>query len=287
MTTTIPVEQITGPVAEHGEGPVWLGGQSGICWVDQLAGDVLCLGPSGDIRRTSVGPVAAVVRPRSDGGLVFATERNLVLDDGDRKAFRALPAAFTDGSLRFNDGGCDPEGRLYVGTTAYDGRDGAATLYRFDADHSCSVVLEGVSVSNGLAWTPDGRRAYYVDSPTQQIDCFDYEPNGELTGRRPFVRVRDQDGIPDGLTVDVEGGVWLALWGGSAVHRYAPSGELDAVVTLPVDQVTACAFGGDDLGDLYVTTSSHGLAAGEQPESGSLFRCRPGVAGLPVTAYAG
>jgi sugar lactone lactonase YvrE len=160
---------------------------------------------------------------------------------------------------------------------------GAGRLYRLEPDRTVSVVLDSVTCSNGLAWSPDRQTAYYVDSPTQRIDAFD----PDLTGRRPFVTVPAEDGLPDGLTVDAEGGVWVAFYGGSAVRRYAPDGSVSEVLELPVTQVTACTFGGPALDELYITTSRENVADGEQPEAGSVFRARPGVTGLPVLPFAG
>ena len=162
-----------------------------------------------------------------------------------------------------------------------------------EADGSSRVVLDGIEVSNGLGFSPDGSRAYYVDSATRRVDVLDVVPATEdprgLVRRRPFVEIDPDDGMPDGLTVDAEGGVWVALWGGGAVRRYSPDGALDAVVPLPVSQVSACAFGGDDLDRLFVTTSRQGLDDPDADEaaSGSLFVADPGVRGLPVLPFAG
>lgn len=275
------VEQFTEPLAFHGEGPVWAASWPGLRFVDMLAGDVVTLDRDGAThQRLHVGTVAAAFRPRRAGGMVVAVERGFALVGGDG-AVETLPELWDDERVRMNDGATDPEGRFYCGSMAYDATPGAGRLYRLDADGSVSVVLESVTISNGLGWSPDLETAYYVDSPTYRIDAFD----ADLTGRRAFVEVRD--GMPDGLAVDREGGVWVALWGGSAVHRYAPAGTLDAVLELPVTQVTACAFGGPDLDELYITTSRQEVAEGEQPAAGSVFRARPGVVGLPVVAFAG
>jgi sugar lactone lactonase YvrE len=186
-----------------------------------------------------------------------------------------------------NEGGCDPDGRFYCGSMAYDQRPGAGALYRLDPDGSVRVVLENVTISNGLEWSPDGSRAYYNDTPTQRIDVLDYDGGSGLTGRRPFATVPVEAGGPDGLTVDEEGGVWVALYGGGAVRRYTPEGVLDEVIEVPAKQVTACTFGGSGLNQLFITTSREGLGNGEDPLAGSLFRAAVGVAGLPVREFAG
>ncbi|MDQ4105191.1 MAG: SMP-30/gluconolactonase/LRE family protein, partial [Actinomycetota bacterium] len=211
-------EQVSDPVAYHGEGPVWSTRWGGLRWVDMLAGDVLSLAVNGAINRRHVGNVAAVVRPRRDGGAVLAVERGFALEDVDG-TLTPLDALWTNDRVRMNEGGCDPDGRFYCGSMAYDQRPGAGALYRLDPDRSVCVVLRHVTVSNGLEWSPDGSRAYYNDTPTHRIDVFDYDRDAGLTGRRPFVHLPG-DGDPDGLTVDSEGGVWVALYGGGAVHRY-------------------------------------------------------------------
>jgi sugar lactone lactonase YvrE len=277
-------EPITGPVAFHGEGPVWWDGWGGLRFVDLFAGDVLTLAGDG-VERRHVGTVAAALRPRRDGGAVLALERSFALEEPDG-TLAVLPEVWRDDSVRFNDGGCDPDGRFYCGTMAWDARPGAGALYRLDPDGSVERVLDGVTISNGLEWSPDGCSAYYADTPTGGIDVFDYDPDSGLTGRRPFVEIPSALGSPDGLTVDAEGGVWVALYGGGAIHRYAPEGARDAVVDVPTQKPTACTFGGPDLSTLYVTTTQEGLPPGSDALAGSLFAVRPGVAGVPARTFA-
>jgi sugar lactone lactonase YvrE len=155
-------------------------------------------------------------------------------------------------------------------------------LYRYDPDGTLHTKLTGVSLSNGIGWSPDGRRMYYVDTMAQRVDVIDFDPDtGALHDRRPWVTIDDADGGPDGLTVDDEGGVWVALWGGSAVRRYRPDGELDGVIELPVSQVTACCFAGERL---IITTASRGVS---EPGAGNLFVAEPGVSGPPAHRFGG
>jgi sugar lactone lactonase YvrE len=282
----VRAEQVTGPEAYHGEGPVWSERWGGLRWVDMLAGDFLALADGGEIDRRHVGNVAAVLRPRRQGGAVIGVERGFALEDADG-ILTHLDELWADDSVRMNEGGCDPDGRFYCGSMAYDQRMGAGALYRLNADGSVRVVLESVTVSNGLEWSPDGSLAYYNDTPTQRIDVFDYDGESGLTGRRPFAEVPAEAGGPDGLTVDEEGGVWVALYGGGAVRRYTPEGVLDEVIEVPTKKVTACTFGGPDLNQLFITTSREGLEPGEDPLAGSLFRSTVGVGGLAVRAFAG
>ncbi|HKT04234.1 MAG TPA: SMP-30/gluconolactonase/LRE family protein [Rugosimonospora sp.] len=277
---------MTGADAYHGEGPVWYAPWGGLRWVDMLAGDVLSLdAATGEVGRQHVGEVAAALRPRRAGGMVMGVTRGFALVEADGQV-RSLGELWTDPSVRMNEGGCDPDGRFWCGSMGVPVRTGSGAVYRLDPDGSTRQVFDGVTISNGLAWSPDGGTAYYVDSPTQRIDAFDYDRARGLTDRRPVVRVPAEQGTPDGLTVDADGYLWLALYGGSAVHRYAPDGRLDGVVEVPVRQVTACTFGGAGGDELYITTSRENLPDPE-PAAGAVFVARPGVRGLPVLPFAG
>ena len=198
-----------------------------------------------------------------------------------------LDELWVDDHVRMNEGGCDPDGRFYCGSMAYDQQLGAGALYRLDPDGSVRVVLEHVTVSNGLEWSPDNSFAYYNDTATHRIDVFDYDRDSGLTGRRAFAVVPAEVGRPDGLTVDEQGGVWVALSGGGAVWRYTPDGVLDGVIELPTRKVTVCTFGGPHLDQLFITTSREGLEPGMDPLAGSLFRAVVGVTGRPVREFAG
>jgi sugar lactone lactonase YvrE len=279
-------EQITPPVAHHAEGPVWWPGWGGLRFVDMLAGDVVTLASDGTIERLHVGTVAAAIRPRADGGMIIGVERGFALQSADGD-ITTLDELWTDGSVRMNEGGCDPDGRFYCGSMAYDKRPGAASVYRLDPDGSVEVVLRGVTISNGLEWSPDGSLAYFNDTETSRTDVFDYASGSGLTDRRTFAEMRD-GGRPDGLTVDAEGGVWVALSNQQAVHRYSPEGALDVVLDVPVRKVTACTFGGPELDQLFITTTREGLAPdSSDPVAGSLFRAEPGVRGIPARAFSG
>ncbi|WP_249998305.1 SMP-30/gluconolactonase/LRE family protein [Actinoplanes sp. M2I2] len=279
------VEQVTEPVFYHAEGPVWYSGWGGLRFVDMLAGDVVSLAADGSFERRHVGSVAAVIRPRRAGGAVIGVERGFALEDADG-AVTALPELWSDTGVRMNEGGCDPDGRFYCGSMAYDQTPGAARLYRLDPDGSVRVVLEGVTVSNGLEWSPDGSRAYYNDTATGAIAVFDYDTASGLTNRRTFAALPD-DGHPDGLTVDAGGGLWTAVANGGAVYRYSPDGVLEERIAVPASKVTACTFGGEQLDQLFITTSQEDVDTGEDPLAGALFRADVGVKGLPVRPFAG
>jgi sugar lactone lactonase YvrE len=278
-------QQVTDPVTYHGEGPVWSPSWGGLRWVDMLAGDVLSLAADGTVDRRHVSGVVAAVRPRRGGGAVLGVERGFALEDADG-TLTSLPPLWDDEGVRMNEGGCDPQGRFHCGSMAYDQRPGAASLYRLEPDGSTTTVLEGVTVSNGLEWSPDGTRAYYDDTATHRVDVFDHDPDRGLHGRRPFAEIPD-GGLPDGLTVDADGGVWVALADRGEVWHFTAEGVHDEVVEVPVGMVTACTFGGPDLDQLFITTSRENVPPGEDPLAGSLFRADVGVRGLPVREFAG
>src|SRR4051794_6086160 len=250
-----------------------------------LAGDVLFLNAGGGVVRRHVGSVVAAVRPRRGGGAVVGVGRGFALG-APAGSITHRPGLWPGTAVRMNEGGCDPDGRFYCGSMAYDQRPGAASLYRLDPDQSVHTVLTGVTISNGLEWSPDGSRAYYNDTATHRISVFDYHSDSGLTNRRTFAEVPD-GGSPDGLTVDSEGGVWTAIFDGGRVHRYRPDGFLDEVLEVPAAKVTACAFGGERLDELFITPSREGLQDGEAPLAGSLFRARCAVRGLPVREFDG
>jgi sugar lactone lactonase YvrE len=278
-------EQVTDPVAHHGEGPVWSPQWGGLRWVDMLAGDILSLNSDGEVSRRHVGSVVAAMRPRRGGGAVLGVERGFALEDPDGTV-TALPELWAHNEVRMNEGGCDPDGRFYCGSMGYDQQPEAASVYRLDPDLSVHTVLTGVTVSNGLEWSPDGSLAYYNDTATSRITVFDYDVESGLVNRRTFAVIPD-GGNPDGLTVDAEGGVWTAIFDGGAVYRYRPDGVLDEVVEVPARKVTACTFGGDQLQELFITTSREGATEGEDSFAGSLFRASPQVVGQPVREFTG
>ncbi|SDS13673.1 SMP-30/gluconolactonase/LRE family protein [Microlunatus soli] len=283
----ITAEQLSAPCTAHGEGPLWDPAGDRLLLVDMIVGDIVTVDRAGHHNRTHVADVAACLRHRSRGGYILATERGFVTLDDQLRPTGPEIAAFTDTKIRMNDGGCDPQGRFYCGSMAYDETTGAGSLYRLDTDGSVAPVLDDVTISNGLQWTADGRRALYNDTPTGQVTVFDFDDDhGTFGDPRRFVAV-DGPGAPDGMAIDTEDGIWVALWGGSAVRRYSSDGRLTAVIDLPVSNVTACTFGGPDLRTLYITTSRQGLADGEQPEAGAVFVAEPGFTGTTPYAYAG
>lgn len=269
---------------ELAEGPVWDAARGLLRWVDILPGRVHALHPaSGTHSWFELGdPVTAVGLTRG-GGLVLALVDRFALADHDGRGLRRLDGFTVDRAVvRFNDGKPDPWGNFWAGTMAWTSGP-PCSLYRLSADGEVTELLGGVGLSNGLDWSDDRTAFYFADTDSGGVDVFDSDPDtGALSGRRRFVTV--SGGGPDGLTLDAEGCLWLAVWGSGELRRYTPDGRLDTVVSLPVRQVTSAAFGGADLGTLYITTARENFTAAdlrEQPHAGDIFACTPGVIGRP------
>ena len=182
-----------------------------------------------------------------------------------------------------NDGACDPQGRFYCGSMSYDEAPGRGALYRLDPDGSVTVVLRDLGISNGLAWLTSGDEAIFVDSLTRRIDVLGFiAESGTFSTRRALATVGEDQGMPDGIALDVEDGIWVAMWGGGAAHRYTRAGVLDTVISFPVRNVTSCALA---KGFLYVTTSAKDDA--ENARAGALFRCDVGILGQDIKRFSG
>ncbi|MGW0582284.1 SMP-30/gluconolactonase/LRE family protein [Streptomyces sp. NPDC002920] len=270
--------------ATLGEGPTWDPATGRLLWLDILGARLHSYDPSTGRRTVRVTDQhVGAAKPRAGGGLVLNLRDGVGLLDPD-DSFRWLHHEPVPGR-RANDAAVAPDGSLWAGTMRYDEAPGGGTLSRLTADGTVDVVLDDVAVSNGTGWSPDSSLMYYVDSPTRRVDVFDYDPaSAGISGRRAFVEIEEGAGFPDGLTVDAEGCVWVALWDGGAVRRYTPTGDLDRVITLPTPRVTACAFGGPDLTDLYITTARIGLTA-PHPVAGSLLVVPGAGKGVPQPAF--
>jgi sugar lactone lactonase YvrE len=275
-----------------GEGPTWDAATGTLLWVDILASEVHRFDPTAGGRDTVLARTpqhVGAAKPRAAGGVVVNLRDGIGRYAADG-AFDWLATWAREG-VRGNDAAVDADGRLWAGTMRYDEAPGGGRLYRVDADGGVVTVLPEVSISNGIGWSPDGQLLYYVDTPSQRVDVFDVDRDtGLVARRRGFVDLARVAGSPDGLTVDADGCVWVALWDGGAVHRYTPAGTLDRVVEVPASRTTACVFGGPGLGDLYITTATVGLDAARlaaEPLAGSLFVLPAAGAGQPGHAFKG
>jgi sugar lactone lactonase YvrE len=293
MTLDLDVEVVLEAHARVGEGPVWDERTNTLIWVDIMGNAVHVYDPaSGADRAIDVGQPVGAAALRERGGLILALRDGFATLDATFEQLDWVARVEDDiPTNRMNDGKCDAGGRFWAGTMAFDVTPHAAALYRLDPDYRVTRALTDVTLSNGLDWSADNTRMYYIDSMTQGVDTFEFDlERGVLGERRREISVAPEVGLPDGMTVDAEGGVWVALHGGGVVHRYMPDGRLDRVVHVPARQVTCCAFGGADRGDLYITSMTYGLSDAElrdQPLAGAMFRCRPGVRGRPSYRFGG
>jgi sugar lactone lactonase YvrE len=299
----IVAEPVGNVTAVLGEAPYWVPEDSCLLWVDIPAGLLhRTQMPSGETVTTELGAVSAVF-PIHGGGILYTGGNKVVVREPvPRSAIgsaigtavisgewteRTIAQAPARDGVRFNDASVDPAGRVWVGSMHAEETEPLGELYRLDPRGVLTPVVAEATVSNGLGWSPDGSRLYYADSPTKRVDVFDYDQaTGEAYSRHVFADLSGVAGMPDGLTVDLDGYVWVAIWDGGALRRFAPSGELDAVVPVPVARPTSMAFGGDGMADLYVTTASIDLTGAQrdaQPLAGRLLRLVPGPVGLPST----
>jgi sugar lactone lactonase YvrE len=287
--------------AELGEGPVWDDAAGTLWWVD-IDGRAVHRFDPGSGHDTAIPTPSKVgaVALRTGGGLAVALANGIrtlesravaAAPDVPPDAWLELVTFDQPADVRSNDAKCDPAGRLIVGTYAADERRVGA-LYAVDGEGRVQRLLDGLAIANGMAWSGDGATFSFIDSPDRRVDDWDYDlASGKIARRRTRVAFDPHaPAMPDGMTIDAEGGLWVAFWGGWDVRRIAPDGSVDAVVAVPAAQVTSCAFGGPDLRDLYITTAATGLAGDalrRQPHAGGLFRVRPGVAGLAPDRFVG
>ena len=292
MSESTAVELVVDAHAIVGEGPVWDPSAGLLVWVDIEGKRIHEFDPATGMDREIEVPQypGAVVR-RASGGYMAAVTDGFASVDRDGRFEMVVPVEADVSGNRMNDGKCDPQGRFWAGTTrmAHDAPIGV--LVRLEADLSVHPMVDELWVSNGLDWTADDSRMYFIDSFVQRVDVFDFEPaTGAISNRRPLIEVPESWGFPDGMTLDAEGYLWVACWGSSRVRRFDPEGRLDREIVLPVTQVSSCAFGGPDLCDLYITTAARGLDAAaleREPHAGGLFRARPGVQGRPAHEFLG
>lgn len=278
-----------------GEGPVWDAANNCIYWVDILPGDIHRYSADTKNHETfNVGHMAGAMALRKTGGLIAALQNGFAFVDFDKKTVKPItdPEAHLPGN-RFNDGKCDPAGRFWAGTMPLTEKEPVGSLYMLDTDLSVSLKVPGVTISNGLAWNSDSTIMYYIDTPTKYIVAYDYDINiGIITNKRIAIDVRHEKGYPDGMTIDTNGMLWVAYYGGWEVVQYNPhTDEVLQRIDFPVSNITCCTFGGPAMNDLYVTSARKELSADEiekQPDAGCLFIVKNiGATGLLPVAFAG
>jgi sugar lactone lactonase YvrE len=287
-------ELVVDAKAMLGEGPCWDHRHHCLYWVDILGKHIHCYDPVTNKSETiDVGQYVGALAVRESGGFIAAMHHGFYFLD--IKTGMLTPIHDPEEDLpnnRFNDGKCDPAGRFWAGTMETQPSDPNGALYCMDTHLTTRKLVDNVTISNGLAWSPDSKMMYYIDTPTKEIVLFDYDiDTGQISNKRVAFKLSTEEGAPDGMTIDEEGMLWIAHWGGSQVTRRNPNtGEILAVVSVPATNVTSCVFGGENLDELFITTARVGLdekALASQPYAGAVFRCKTGVKGKSSYMFKG
>lgn len=281
------LELVLDAKAQIAEGPFWDQEKQLLYWVDILGKTINLYNPAAAKNELiQLDKMIGALIPAENGKLLAALEDGLYLIDAEtaEQEFLVNPESNND-QTRFNDAKCDRRGRFWVGTMDLEENRELGTLYCLDPELNLVEKIKNVKISNGLAWSLDNKTMYYIDSPTKEVLAFDYDlETAEITNKRVIISFAEAEGVPDGMTIDAEGKLWIAHFGGGQVSRWNPnSGEKIDSVQLPVSNVTSCAFGGKNLDELYITTASVGLSEEEkeaQPLAGGIFRYQAGVKGL-------
>jgi D-xylonolactonase len=282
--------------AELGEGPLWSVRNQALYWVDIL-NRRLHRYAAGQERRTWQfdQEITSVAERADDSGLVVTLRHGFAAFDPDSEQLAHLK--LVEGHMpsnRFNDGKCDKLGRYWAGTMDFDGKRGTGSLYRLSHDLSCAPMDTNYVVTNGPAWSADYTIMYHNDSVNGRVYRFDYNlDTGDISNKRLFLQFAEEDGSPDGMTTDADGGLWIAHWGAAKITRHDPDGKVLHTIDLPCSQVTSCAFGGPELSTLYITTAAVGLSPAQrerEPLAGGLFAVdlsEHGITGVPPNPFRG
>jgi len=277
--------------ADLGEGALWDAARKVLYWVDIDGKKAFEYNPSTKENRVcDTGQMVGTIVPRRSGGVAVALQDGIYSLNFDTRNVSRMVAVEENEPTRFNDGKCDPRGRFWAGTMGFRAKN-AGTLYRIDPDLSVHPMVERVSISNGIIWTTDNTTMYYVDTPLLTVDAFDYDADrGTIANRRTVIRCEKEHGGPDGIWLDEQGNIWVAHYNGGCVRCWNPrTATIEETVEVPgAKMVTSCAFGGDDLDELYITTASRGLddrGKRDQPNAGLLFKAHPGVRGIKAFAF--
>ncbi len=282
------IETVGTRISKWGEGPVW---HDCSLWFVDIEGHQVCsFNPvSGEDNSWDVSERVGFAIPRASGGLIIGGDSGLSFFDPETQTKTPIidPEPDKKPDNRFNDGKCDPAGRLWAGTISTVKKEGDATLYRLDTEHELTVQYPNVTNSNGLCWTKGNSTMFYIDTPSKKIRRFDFDnTTGTISNESIAVDTVDLEGSPDGMTIDENDHLWVAFCRGSAVRCFDPvSGAVLDTIEIPVTGPTSCAFGGEDLSTLYITSGK--FANLDEDGAGALYSCRPGVRGLPSVAYAG
>ena len=273
-----------------GEGPIWVTAEQALYWVDIVGGKLFRWSEGASAVQIPIDRPLCSIVPRNGGGYLGGAARGIVAIAADFGMTQVVDPEPDVPGNRFNDGKVDRAGRFWAGTMDAQEQGASGSLYRLGLDQACTRIDSGYTVTNGPAFSIDGRTMYHTDSGRQTVYAFDLDAQGNASNRRTFAQFGAGDGYPDGMTVDAEGCLWIAFWDGWCVRRLSPQGERLTEIQVPAQRPTSCAFGGELLDELYITSARRDLGAAElehQPQAGGLFRCRPGVTGLAEIPFAG
>lgn len=274
--------------ATLGEGPVWDARSSTLYWVDILNQRIHA---NGDVF-LELDETIGCLSLRKDGGLIFTKRASIWTCDSDSSNVTLLSSLENEpANNRFNDGKCDPRGRFLAGTMDMSETSPNGSLYSFDGI-SAKKIFENVTISNGLTWSPDHKTLYYIDTPTREVKAFDYDlETGSIGNMRVVINVPESLGHPDGMTSDMQGNLWIAMWGGAKVTKWDPNtGHLLEEMPVPAKNVSSCVFGGKNMNELYLTSARIGLNEGalkQYPLTGGVFRLETAAEGMPLFEFAG
>ena len=288
----VGVEPITGIKAELGEGPLWSVEEQSIFWIDVTQRKIFRHNLLTNTSETfKVSGMPGCIGLRKGGGVIAAFRTGLALISLESGEETKIPSNIDFATERFNDGRCDRRGRFFAGTMDKTLLEPIGGLYRVDLDRSVTKVLDGIRLSNGLAWSPDSRIMYHTDSRPGRVYAFDYDiDTGTPSNRRLHIDFLNAGCRPDGCTVDAEGFLWIAEVNAGRVGRYAPDGRRVGGIDMPTERVSSVTFGGPNLDTLFITTMSYNLTSEQlagQPLAGRLFVAHPGVKGLPEPVFGG
>ncbi len=292
-----PVEANVSIASHHscllGEGPVWNAALSQLIWVDIVKGEIHELSvKTGSMRTIPVNQMIGSLAICKNGNYIAALKKGLAFVDRENGEVKMIEDPLNlNEEIRFNDGKCDPAGRFWAGTMSMTDTKEIGEVYMFDKDLHPKLKISKTTISNGMAWSRENDRFYFIDTPTMTVTAYDYNnSNGDISNPKIVIRVAMEDGSPDGMTIDNEGMLWIAHWDGWQVTRWNPfTGEKLLQIPMPVARPTCCTFGGDDLTDLYISSSKEGLSDDElnqQPDAGKLFVVRnSGYMGMPTVEF--
>ncbi len=274
--------------ATLGEGPAWDAKTQTLYWVDILEKRIY----AGSKLFLQLDDYVGCLAPRKDGGLVIAQRFGFWTFEPTTNKLTTLASPKGEPSNnRFNDGKCDPAGRFVAGTMDHNEQEASGALYSLSTEGRVKKLLKEVRISNGIAWSPDHKTMYFIDTPTREVKAFDYDiETGQIANPRVLIRLADTFGWPDGMTTDMKGNLWIALWGGARVSQWSAKGVLLEQFGVPALNVTSCVFGGPDMNELFITTARVGMDAAalkKYPQAGGVFRMQTDVTGMPTFEFGG